>query len=476
VDRILVVSVRWTQVKKLDSVDAFREHCAQLGIDIPIDDVVDPAGALSDAVEIRDGAAGSIAAPNRFVVLPMEGWDGTTDGRPTDLVRRRWRRFGASGCGLVWGEATAVRADGRANSNQLILDDRTVDEFAELRALLDPTQVTGLQLTHSGRWSRPDGAPLPRTAYAHPLLDQRVGVDAGAVLDDDELEQLADDYVAVAVLAQQAGFDFVDVKHCHGYLLHELLTGYDREGRFGGDLHGRTEFLRTVVAGIRERAPGLAIAVRLSAFDLVPFVPSAGGVGEPESTGPYRFAFGGDGTGLGIDLAETHQLLDIFVSLGIGLVSTTAGSPYYNPHVQRPAYFPPSDGYQPPEDPLVGVARQLAVTAELTAAHPELTIVGSGYSYVQDWLANVGQAVVAGGGASMIGLGRMVLSYPELAADVLTGKSPERSLICRTFSDCTTAPRNGLVSGCFPLDPFYKEHPQRVELTSAKREAKARLR
>ena len=470
------MSVRWTQVKKLVTVEAFRAHCAELGIEIPIDDTVDPAGVLAESVPIGDGASGTLRAPNRFAVLPMEGWDGTTDGRPTDLVRRRWQRFGASGCGLVWGEATAVRADGRANPNQLILDEHTVDEIAELRGLLDPTQVTGMQLTHSGRWSRPEGAPLPRTAYSHPLLDQRLGVDARAVFTDDELDELADDYVAAAVLAQQAGFDFVDVKHCHGYLLHELLTGYDRDGRFGGDLHGRTEFLRTVVTGIRDRAPGLAIAVRLSAFDLVPFIPGDGGVGRPETTDPYRFAFGGDGTGLGIDLTETHQLLDVFVDLGIGLVSTTAGSPYYNPHIQRPAYFPPSDGYQPPEDPLVGVARQLAVTAELTAAHPEVAIIGSGYSYVQDWLANVGQAVVTAGGASMVGLGRMILSYPELAADVLSGRELERSLICRTFSDCTTAPRNGLVSGCFPLDPFYKEHPQRVELTRAKKDAKARLR
>jgi 2,4-dienoyl-CoA reductase-like NADH-dependent reductase (Old Yellow Enzyme family) len=470
------MSGRWTQVKKLDTVDAFREHCADLGIEIPIDDEVDPRGALAQPARIVDGSAGVIDAPNRFAVLPMEGWDGTTDGRPTDLVRRRWERFGASGCGLVWGEATAVRADGRANPNQLILDHSTVDEVAELRALLDPAQVAGLQLTHSGRWSRPEGGPAPRTAYEHPWLDRRVGVDASAVFTDDELDALVADYIDAAVLAHEAGFDFVDVKHCHGYLLHELLTGYGREGRYGGDLAGRTEFLRTVVAGIRAKAPGLAIAVRVSAFDMAPFAPGGGGVGEPETTGAYGYAFGGDGTGLGIDLAETHALFDHFAQLGIGLVSTTAGSPYYNPHVQRPAYFPPSDGYQPPEDPLVGVARQLAVTAELSRAHPDLAVIGSGYSYVQDWLAHVGQAVVGAGGATMVGLGRMILSYPTLAADVLAGRPLERSLICRTFSDCTTAPRNGLVSGCYPLDPFYKEHPQRVELTRAKRDAKARLR
>ncbi len=470
------MSVRFTQVKKLGTVEAFRQHCADLGVEIPIDDVVRSDGVLADSVELRDASAGVLTAPNRFAVLPMEGWDATTDGRPTDLVRRRWGRFGASGCGLVWGEATAVRADGRANPNQLVIDDATVDEIAELRRRLDSSQVTGLQLTHSGRWSRPEGAAAPRTAYVHPLLDRRVGTDGGAVFTDDELDELAEDYIVAAVLAQQAGFEFVDVKHCHGYLLHELLTGYDRPGRFGGDLGGRTEFLRIVVAGIRERAPGLAVAVRLSAFDMVPFVPLDGGVGGPESSGAYRFAFGGDGTGLGIDLTESHALLDIFTELGIGLVSVTAGSPYYNPHIQRPAFFPPSDGYRPPEDPLVGVARQLAATRELTIAHPDLTIIGSGYSYVQDWLSHVGQAVVDGGGASMIGLGRMILSYPELAADVLAGRTLERGLICRTFSDCTTAPRNGLVSGCYPLDPFYKEHPQRVELTRAKREAAARLR
>ena len=363
--------------------------------------MVDPSGVLADPVAIGDGAAGTLTAPNRFAVLPMEGWDGTTDGRPTDLVRRRWGRFAASGCGLVWGEATAVRADGRANPNQLILDERTVDEHRRSCAqLLDPAQVTGLQLTHSGRWSRPDGAPLPRTAYAHPMLDARVGVDAQAVFSDDELDELAEEYIAAAVLAQQAGFDFVDVKHCHGYLLHELLSGYDRDGRFGGDLAGRTEFLRAVVGGIRDRAPGLAIAVRLSAFDLVPYVAGRRGsrstrVDRPVSVRLRRRRHRARRS----TSTETHDLLDLFAELGIGLVSTTAGSPYYNPHIQRPAYFPPSDGYQPPEDPLVGVARQLAVTAELTAAHPDLTIIGSGYSYLQDWLANVGQAVVAGGGA-----------------------------------------------------------------------------
>ena len=142
-------------------------------------------------------------------------------------------------------------------------------------------------------------------------------------------------------------------------------------------------------------------------------------------------------------------------------MSVTAGSPYYNPHIQRPALFPPSDGYLPPEDPLVGCARQIAAVGALKREFPNLRLVGTGYSYLQEWLPHVGQAAVRQGLIDFVGLGRMVLSYPELPADVLAGRPLTRGAICRTFSDCTSGPRNGLVSGCFPLDPFYKAPPRR---------------
>jgi NADPH2 dehydrogenase len=154
--------------------------------------------------------------------------------------------------------------------------------------------------------------------------------------------------------------------------------------------------------------------------------------------------------------------------MGVRLVCLSAGSPYYVPHIQRPAYFPPSDGYQPPEDPLVGVARQIRAAAQVKKAFPELVIVGSAYSYLQEWLPNVAQAVVRKGLADSVGLGRMLLAYPEMPADILAGKPLERKRICRTFSDCTTAPRNGLVSGCYPLDPLYKERPEAAILESVK--------
>ena len=471
------MGVRYPQIRKLGDVDAFRARLAALGIEIPVDDEFEADGALAAPMTVTDGTAGSFECANRWAVLPMEGWDGETDGRPSDLVRRRWGRFATSGAGLVWGEATAVLPEGRANPRQLVIDETTVDAIAALRASLDPSQVTVLQLTHSGRYARPSAdGPAPRTVYRHPLLDARVGAGDADLITDDELDGLVSVFVDRAVLAHQAGFDLVDVKACHGYLGHELLSGIDRPGRYGGDLEGRTRFLRSVIEGIRGAAPDLGVAVRLSLFDLVPHVAGEGGVGVAEIDGPYPYAFGGDGSGLGYDLGETHALLDRLEGLGVGLLCATAGSPYYVPHAQRPAYFPPSDGYRPPEDPLVGVARLLGATAEVTMRHPALRVVAAGLSYLQEWLPNVGQALVAGGGADAIGLGRSILSYPHLPADVLAGRPLDRRLLCRTFSDCTTAPRNGLVSGCYPLDDFYKSRPERVELARVKKEATARLR
>jgi 2,4-dienoyl-CoA reductase-like NADH-dependent reductase (Old Yellow Enzyme family) len=262
----------------------------------------------------------------------------------------------------------------------------------------------------------------------------------------------------------------VDIKHCHGYLGHEFLSAVDRPGRYGGSFENRTRFLREVVAGIRRDAPGLRIGVRLSAFDMLPFRPGPNARGVPEEcAGPYPYAFGGDAHHpLAPDLREAVAFLQLLQDLDVRLVCLSAGSPYYNPHIQRPALFPPSDGYQPPEDPLVGVARQIAVTAELKARFPQLAIVGSAYSYLQEWLPHVAQHTVRAGRADFVGLGRMILAYPELPADVLAGRPLRLKSLCRTFSDCTSGPRNGLVSGCFPLDPFYKAHPQHDLLKAAK--------
>ena len=334
--------------------------------------------------------------------------------------------------------------------------------------------MVGLQLTHSGRFCKPNDSKKfeSKILYTHPVLNKKFGLgDDYPIMSDSEIDELIEKYIKAAVLAQKAGFDFVDVKHCHGYLGHEFLSAFDRKGKYGGSFENRTRFFRNIVEGIQKKSPGLEIGVRLSSFDFVPFKKGADevGIAELDETGKYKYAFGGGGSGLNIDLTETKAFLQLAESLGIQLICITAASPYYNPHLMRPAIFPPSDGYSPPEEPLAGVARMINITAELKNAFPNLFIVGSGYTYLQDWLPNVGQFVLRNHMADFIGLGRMVLSYPTMPDDIINGRPLERKQICRTFSDCTTAPRNGIISGCYPLDLFYKNLPQAEQLKETKK-------
>ena len=460
---------------------ALRAYLDRSGIPLQFDDALDapersPLAAPIDVDGVRVG--------NRFCVLPMEGWDGHLDGRPSDLTRRRWRNFGASGAKLIWGgEAVAVRQDGRASPNQLLLTPANQSAVASLREELvsvhrerfgphaDDDLFIGVQLTHSGRFAKPNAQdrPEPLVGYAHPTLDGRFK-DGVRILSDDEIDRLTEDFIDAARLAKGAGFRFVDVKACHGYLGHELLGAHRRPGRYGGPLEHRMRFLRQTVEGIRAAVPDLVVGVRLSVFDLVPYRKGAHGIGEPEPDADPRD--GGFGVLAGEDmdaaLHEARAVLTQLEQLGVRWICVTAGSPYYSPHVQRPAFFPPMDGYQPPEDPLRGVARQIQATARLKAAFPGMVFVGSAYSYLQDWLPNVAQYGVRHGLTDFVGLGRMILSYPDLPADLLAGTPLRRGSICRTFSDCTTGPRLGLASACYPLDPFFEDTPEARQILAVR--------
>ncbi len=465
----------------MQAVSQFRKHCAGLELNMQAEDMIETAPDSPLAQPIN--AAGKTIG-NRFVIHPMEGWDGEADGNVSELVRRRWRNFARSGAKLIWGgEAMAVMPEGRANPNQLMIQGSTEDSLKALHEELLETHffeynttsdlLTGFQLTHSGRFCRPDSTgPKPLILYHHPLLDRKFGLSQDyPILSDDDIRGIIDRFIQAAGIAERCGTAFVDVKHCHGYLGHEFLSAVTRPGPFGGSFENRTRFLREIVAGIRASTSQLQIGVRLSAFDFVPFHPdpeqshgSRLGPGIPEDFSnslPYRHGFGTKADNpVEYDLTDTVRFLELLEELEIQLLNVTAGSPYYTPHMQRPALFPPSDGYQPPEDPLVGCDRQIQVTAELKAQFPKLLIIGTGYSYLQEFLPHVGQWVVRNGHADAIGLGRMVLAYPRLPYDVLQNGVLNSKRICRTFSDCTTGPRNGLVSGCYPLDPVYKKLPE----------------
>ena len=480
------------RVASLRTVQRFQEHLESLGVTIPCDQELTIGEASPFAQRLRKGA---FKIGNRIAIHPMEGWDGTADGNPSDSTIRRWQRFGQSGAKLIWGgEAVAVRHEGRANPNQLLMADHTLKGLAHLRGVLinahrqtagsEDGLLIGLQLTHSGRYCRPTAKPEPRILYRHPILDKRLGLTPDyPVLTDGEIEGIIEDFHRSGRRAQELGFDFVDVKHCHGYLGHEFLSAHTREGRYGGSFENRTRFLRDVVTGIRSAAPGLHIGVRLSAFDAVPFCPDPNrstpgklGPGVPERYDeciPYRWGFGMDPQNpIRADLTEPIRFLSLLEDMDIRLVNLTAGSPYYNPHIQRPALFPPSDGYQPPEDPLVGVAGQMEVVRDLKERFPNLIVVGSAYTYLQDFLPNVAQGALRGGWVDSVGLGRIVLSYPEVLWDAMAGRTLNHKLVCRTFSDCTTAPRNGLPSGCYPLDNYYKRSEAAEQLKALKAESR----
>ncbi len=479
----------YPKIGQFKSADDLRMRLQELQLDLPVDNEIltgENGSPLNLSLQI-----GTFQVGNRWCIHPMEGWDATRNGSPSDLTLRRWRNFGLSGAKLIWGgEAAAVQPDGRANPNQtLAIESNRAGLIQLLRELHDAHRASfesahdllvGLQLTHSGRFCRPNDKRLePRIAYHHPLLDAKFGIDPtndSVVWTDDELEMLIDSYVAAARLALAVGFQFVDVKACHGYLLHEFLSARRRPGRFGGDLDGRSLILRTIVDRIHNECPNLMVGVRLSIFDSPPFV-GGDSVGSPmdfSSWLPYEFGFGVAPTNpLAIDLSEPFQLIENLRKIGVVAINISAGSPYYNPHLQRPAIFPPSDGYLPPEDPLVGVVRQIQAARKCKARFPELPMIGTGYSYLQDYLPHVAQAVVREGWIDSVGIGRLVLSYPDFPIDQLRTGATQRKRICRTFSDCTTAPRNGLVSGCYPLDPFYKKLPQAEELRKIKGKAPA---
>jgi NADPH2 dehydrogenase len=515
-----------TRVPTLKTVAAFRAHTASLGVEIPVEDAIStsdsPLLKPVEQVQINGKTIG-----NRWAIQPMEGWDGTTTGGVTDEMRRRWHRFGESGAKLIFGgEAMAVRPDGRANTNQLIIQEQNKAGIAEIREILVKAHeerygntddlVIGFQLTHSGRFCRPNDKARweSRIAYRHPILDKKFNVTSDdQILSDSDVEELVQCYIKSARIAHDVGADFVDIKHCHGYLLHEFLGAHTRPGRYGGSFENRTRILREIVAGIRADGNPIELGVRLSAFDFVPFRPDPAlsqpgklGPGIPEDYShclPYRYAFSVNPENpVQHDLTETFTFADLCAELGVKLLNLSAGSPYYNPHIQRPAAYPPSDGYQPAHDPLIDVARQLDAVRQIKAhiasavgraslpgkspsasvgirkagsqlagqgcpAYP--LVIGSAYSYLQEYLPHVAQYVVRHGWTDLIGLGRMTLSYPDMLVDATTKGSLTARSICRTFSDCTTAPRNGLISGCYPLDEYYKTKPEFAELKAIKK-------
>jgi NADPH2 dehydrogenase len=412
---------------------------------------------------------------NRLAVQPMEGCDAEIDGSPGELTFRRFRRFGAGGAKLIWGEACAVVPEGRANPRQLVINpanghalERLLREtraaHIEFNGRNDDLLV-GLQLTHSGRYA----FQRPILAQHDPLLDPRTvlekatGATAGPdspLITDAALDGLQDRYVEAAKLAQQAGFDFVDIKQCHRYLLNELLAARSRPGKYGGSFANRTRFIREVIGRIRDTCPDLMIGTRLNVFDGIPYTKGNDGIGVPSPfTQPVSSVWGTDASLPSLpDLAEPLALIGLLRDLGVGLLNVSLGNPYASPHLLRPFEYPPPDGYETPEHPLLGVDRHFGLTAAVQSAFPELAVVGSGYSWLQAYAFEAGAANVVAGRTTFVGIGRGALTQPDFGRRIRQGEPLDRKRLCRTFSYCTALMRSKhnemgqFATGCPPFD------------------------
>lgn len=431
------------------SLEELRADFARLGLDLPADEDV--------SVLFEPVRWGRLTLANRLVAHPMEGCDAEIDGAPGELTFRRYERFAAGGAGMIWFEACAVCGTGRANPRQLWLSEYTGDVFQDLvartlaaarRAGVTKRPTLVLQLTHSGRYSRPEDIPRPIIAHHSGVLDGRHELPPDyPMIRDEELDALQEDFVSAAQLAAAAGFDAVDVKASHGYLLAELLAGHTRPGRYGGSYENRTRMLRETIAKVRAAVGDvLEVTCRLNAYDAIPW--------------PYGWG-AAEGRGLEPDLAEPLRLVAELQALGVAGLSITLGIPYYNPHVNRPADRMIVGWPAPPEHPAQGFARLLDLTGRVQRTCPDLPVAGAGYSWLRQFMPYVAAGAVRRGLATQVGMGRGAFAYPDFARDLERQGRLDPRKVCIACSGCTQMMRDGQPAGCVVRDtavygPYYR--------------------
>ncbi len=426
--------------------DDFAQQNRVLGTDLPY--------ALDTAMLSAPLLVGSKQIANRLACQAMEGCDGTATGEPGELTLRRYDRFARGGAGLIWFEATAVMEEGRANPCQLWIREENLDAFKQI---VEDIKEAGLkengyepvvimQATHSGRYSKPHGKPAPLIAYNNPVFEGDNPIDASRIVTDDHIDRISNALVTGARLAEKAGFDGVDIKCCHRYLNSELLSAYNRPGKYGGSLENRTRLLRESINGaIDSCGTDFIITSRMNVYDGFAY--------------PYGFGVAEAG-GLDFDPTEPVWLLKQLRSSGVKMVNITMGNPYFNPHVNRPFAV---GGYTAEEHPLQGVARMLKGTALLKQEVPEMKILCSALSYLGVAAPNVAAGFIENGGFDLAGFGRQIFAYPDFAKDIMRYGALDKKKVCICCSKCTGIMRAGGTPGCVIRDkevygPLYDQY------------------
>ena len=429
----------------LNTYDELQNELTKLDCTLPLSEDV---AILSEPLTF--GQSKTYTLSNRFVVQPMEGFDSGPDGEPAELGFRRYERFAAGGAGLIWFEATAVRAEGRCNSQQFWINEKSVNRFA---ALEEKTRsiakkqfghdiVSIIQLTHSGRYCK------PTRGHREPVIVQHSGIlgpahnipDDYPLMTDDDLDRLQDDYVTAAKLAAKCGFDGVDIKSCHGYLLNELLGAHTREGKYGGSFENRTRFLRETIERVQNEVPTLFVTTRMNVYDAVKY--------------PWGFGASKDDYKRW-DLTEAKQLAAMLHKLGVPLLNVTIGNPYFNPHYNRPYAKTITGGTPYNEYPLLGVVRFANIVREMQESLPEVPMIGAGMGWLRHLVPQVAAGLIRQGWAKLFGFGRNALAYPDMPSDIMTMGGVDPKKVCMACSGCTELMRAETPTGCVLRDREY---------------------
>lgn len=400
---------------------------------------------------------GNYTIPNALATHPMEGGDSDDTGSPTELTFRKYENIARGGAGLIWLEAVSVCQDGRSNDKQLWLREDNWEYFKVLNDRIkaaakeefgqDYEPITIIQLNHSGRYCKVNGKRNPIIATHKKILDDKIGITEDyPTVTDEYLDNLMMQYIEAARLSKKAGFDGVDIKACHGYLLGELLSAFNREGKYGGSFDNRTRFMRDTIELIKkdQACQGLLISSRFNVYDAIPY-PQGWGVSKTNE--------------LELDLEEPKKLVQLLVEQGVKLISLTMGNPYFIPHINKPYDI---GGYIPNEEVILSCNRLIKGIGEIQQSNPDACIVGVGYSWFRQFAPYVGAGSLVNGLCKIVGFGRESISYPDFAKDIIEYGEMKSNKVCVSCSKCSEMKSKIGTCGCVVRDsktyvPIYKE-------------------
>lgn len=393
---------------KYSSVEQMLEAAAASGY--PLQYARNEKDILGEPVKIGRSTVG-----NRLVAQPIEGFDSQADGAPSERSIERYCRLVRGGFRVLWMESVSVDEQGRSNPYQLWIQPENVEQFRQMvqkiRSQTEDKVYLVIQLTHSGRNSNPNGTPSPICAFSNPCIPK----ENEYILGDDEIPRIVEDYVQACRLAMEAGFDAVDIRTCHGYLLNEFLAAYNRPGNYGGSFENRVRFLMEIVDRVKNEVD-IDLAVRLNMYDGL----------------PYPYGWGADPNGENPE--EAYRLISLLYDQGVRILNITNGIGAYSPFVIRPY---DRGGLEPTESPFKGISRMQEHARQVKKLAPDALVIASAFSWMREYGPGVAAAEIEKGSYDMAGFGRLSICFPRMVEKILSGEGLNRKDCCVTCCGCT---------------------------------------